>query len=601
MYYFTFIYLLLLISFSKKLPDKYRFLLAAAPLIVIALVRYGVGADYFAYRYFFDYLDLGNLSSIFNFSDSVEPGFKLILYVVRFTKISSHLFVALISTITIVVTLKWIESTTTNFEMSVFLQYTMMYLYWNLSALRQGLVLSVLMYIFFNGKKQFTTKAKVIWTLIMFSIHITAIIVPMIYLISLLKWNKKSLFILLLLAPLTRILFGQYLIDFLTAIPLLSKVSRYIDYNSISLLSMPSIMRGSFIILILLHYDALVSKFADKVIQIKFSLLGLIAYFYLPISMVVGTRTTIFSFSLLVIILPYIASLYSTKKYYILASTVVILIGSLSFVNELSKLMARTGYLRSEWDLNFSTIFNKNIDDFNGIFATEYQFELISEKMEQSNQYIYERSSDFYLSPEVPYSADNQHFSVKFGSNNLYGIINQKGEVVVQPYFVYPPDVFKNYAVIRDGNMSLSQESYFVMDILKELTEENLVPMSFIKDVIKDELYLQYYSKKGTTMMLNYPEISVLNNFDFLTIYGKEKFDSVSKVNYKNATNYEYYKLLSGTRQYQFVTKNSKPLINKLYKDIIPLNEKGIIIGISHNIREYINSDGNIIWVEYIN
>src|SRR5690554_3055858 len=208
MYYFSFVYLFVLVLLGKKLNDRVRFALVLLPFIMIVFLRFGIGADYFSYESIYYRIDPNNISQSFASLTNIELFYKILNLAAIKIGIGYHLFVGVIASSLVILTLKWLYDNSSNFELSALLHYSFLFIYWNLSALRQGIVITILLYIYFNNKRQFSNKFKIVSTVLLFFVHASSIIVPVIYVVSLYKWNKRSLMILFLLAPFVRMLFN---------------------------------------------------------------------------------------------------------------------------------------------------------------------------------------------------------------------------------------------------------------------------------------------------------------------------------------------------------------------------------------------------------
>lgn len=600
MYYATFIYLLILVFIGKNFTNKTRFILAAFPLVLVAFLRYGVGADYFSYESLYESLEVSSINSYLNSLKTMEPIFKFLMGVFKFVGINYHIFIFSLSTFLVVLNLKWLYEISPNFEQSVLLQYSLLYIYWSLSAMRQGIVLSVLMYFFFNGKKRYSSIQLFAVTVLMMLVHVSAIIVPIYYLISKGKWNKKYFIVILLLSPVTRLIFDPQVMNLLASIPLIGKVARYADYNSIKFLSMPSLMRLSFIILILFHYDKLLEKYSERKRLIDFSLLGLISYFYLPLAMVIGTRVTIYSFCLIVIIFPMIVSLYEKTKLYIYSVIGFVSISSVSFYNEFSKLNARSGYNGSSHSLNFVTVFNGSRTMFDNSYAIDLEITDINrERLEHSN--LLDRYNTEYNQVEAQFDSDFSNLPVRFG-NGKFGIINSKGEVVGLPVNDISPKVYGKYIekTIQYGDMRW--KSYFEIGLDHLTEEEGLKQYTYIdlKDMIEKETSKEL-SFENSPVWYNVFYEKELESINFVNdIFYESSINLMRIFRYENSPEFTYLRISTDVSTYYIILKDGVPLVENLYKEVIPLNSSGIIIGRTKDGFEYINEHGSIIWYESI-
>lgn len=601
MFILAFIYLLVLTLIGERFPKRARFVLTSLPLIVIAWLRFGTGADYFSYEYLYLTAKYSSIKDFFNVLTNIEPLFKLILFAFAKLGFSYHVFLGILSSALIILSLKFAEETSPNFEMSILLQYSLLFFYWNLSALRQGIILFVMMYVFFS-KKNYSNKVKIITTLVLMFIHISAIIVPFFYLIAQLKWNKKMFAILLLLSPISRLIFRPEIIEILGKIPFFGKVTTYIDYNLISFFSAPSFMRLGFIVILLYHYDKILSKYPNYKTMINFSLFGLIAYFYLPFAMVIGTRTTIYSFYLLIIFLPIIVTLYDKVIYKNIAVGAVIIIAGVSYLNEFDKLVARTGYLGNPLKLNFVTIFNGNIDTFDNQFI--FYIRLIKDNNAFiENNDLKEKVSAVYKKPNDYYSGSNRHLFVKFTSNNKYGVINQNGNVVVPPYYSEPFEIYNNYVKVRED--FAKNDIFYFIRIPKDSKELATSSQRYYFETMDDaESVLNELTRKGEynlhSMSFTQHELSYINKFDFLKGYHLEAIIDVKEIQYANNEEYSYLRLMLDNKQYFVILRNDEILVEKIYDRVEPVSADGFLVGYTSKTKEYIDKDGRIIWYEYL-
>lgn len=364
MLYLAFIYLVILVFQGYKYEKKTRFILVMLPFILIIFLRYGIGADYFSYESIYGKVDPNNISGTIDRMPKIEPLYLLMNIFAKKIGIPYHLFSGLFASGLTFLILKLLLDNSPQFELSALLYYSTLFIYWNISALRQGLVVTVLLFVYFNRHYEFTVYQRLFAVAFLSFIHPTAIIVPILYLISLFPWEKIEFYLLLILAPIFREVVKIIINIIPPSLPYLGKIYKYVDYNSIQLISAPSFMRIAFIVFIVHHYVRLLEKYPEYRIMFNFSLLGLIMYFYLPTAMVVGTRTTIFSYYLIILIFPMILSLYKSKEIYTIVLYGLLGLSFISFYNEINKLVDRSGYKYDIHRLNTETIIQKNRDHF---------------------------------------------------------------------------------------------------------------------------------------------------------------------------------------------------------------------------------------------
>lgn len=364
MLYLPFIYLFLSVFYVRKYEGRKQFLLVLLPFLVVIFLRYGVGADYFSYENIFEKIEPTSLAGTIEKMPTIEPIYLLISFVAKKVGLSYHMYAGLYASIITILILKWLQDNSPYFELSALLYYSILFIYWNISALRQGLVVTVLIFVYFNKRYEFKRWQRILAVGILFFMHPTAIIVPVIYVISLFKWQKIEFYLLLVSAPIFRKIIKIIIYLVPPSVPYVGKIFKYMDYDSIRIISGPSFMRIAFIVFIVHHYIRLVKRYPKYRVMFNFSLLSLIGYFYLPTAMVVGTRTTIFGYYLIIIIFPMVLSLYKSKEVYTLVLYGLLGLSAISFYNELDKLVDRSAYKYDIYRLNTETIIQKNREHF---------------------------------------------------------------------------------------------------------------------------------------------------------------------------------------------------------------------------------------------
>lgn len=595
MYYLAFIYLFGLVLLEDKLKDRNKIILALIPLILIVVLRYGIGADYFSYERIYYSFDDPDFFGALAQNNRIEVLFRLLNVVAIKLGLSYHVFVTIISGFLTYLTLKWIKNNSPNFYLSVLLHFSMLFIYWNLSALRQGIVLTLLLYIYFNGKKEYSPTIKAVSALVLVFVHPTAVIVPIVYLISLIPWNKKIFLLLLVISPLSRFIFSIEFLKFFSWLPYMKKVIHYMSYNSIQLLSVPSLLRFSFFIFILWHYDKLNEKYPDKKLMFNFALVSLLLYFYLPVSMVIGTRATIFGYYLTIIIFPMILTLYSKEKLYPVILAGFLVMSTASFYNEFSKVAARSGYSESMHKLNFVTILEKD----RKLFGNNYAFHLhVDEENKKwaENSDISKRVNSEFIFNEAEYEKDEEYLSVYFPANNRYGIINTKGQVVVVPEFGSSQPIFGSFIQFESGASSFSQKTY--RDI-KQLYLPYL-GFDYVQDVVTNHLEAEQ-ALLSNRLFIEELHPTWVDSVEFLDNYNTNPIVVVERYSYPDVNDFSYIRLRTTYRDYYLIFKGDELFVEKIYKSVNPISVKNIIVAKTEYTTDYINEDGEIIWFEYIN
>lgn len=592
MYYFAFIYLFVLVFFDKQIKDKYKIWLALIPLLLIIVLRYGVGADYFSYERIYDSLASNTVLDSLIILPRINILYKLANIVAIQLGMSYHVFASLFTLGLTYATLKFIENNSPNIFLSVLLYFSMLFFYWNLSALRQGFVLLVLMSIYFNGKKDYSVWVKAVSTVLLFFMHPTAIIVPVIYMFSLIPFKRLHFLILLILAPLSRIIFSPAVLNMFSTLPYVGIFTSYLRYDPISYLSLPSFLRLTFFLAILWHFDDLTKKYPHQDKMFKFSLLSLVGYFYLPVSMVIGTRVTIFGYYLVVVIFPMILSLYKSKKLYPVVLAGIMSFSVVSFYNEYSKLNDRTGYEYSMHRLNFETVLKKDRLPFNNAYSMHLHINEVNNDYFKNTE-LSKKINKKYYENEVAYRDDLEYLSVYFPGNNKFGIINSKGDILIKPIF---NSSFAIYGSVREIDIGIAP---FISKAYMPIDDSNREILSY---EVAQPIILDHLDRERKTlvseMFMEEVEVDILNDYDFLEVYNIGPVVIVEKYHYADKPEYAYLKLKTNYANYYIILKNDKVLVDKIYNSVSTISAKDILVGRTRSTVEYINSDGKIIWYE---
>lgn len=593
MYILLFMIMLILALVGNRISKRSILLATIVPVTIVTCLRYGVGADYFSYMRI--YLNIGTtpLSEILSTHQNIDLLFKLLIYIPAKIGVNYHVFSSLIIIVFFMLVMKWIAEFPIRFEVSMLLYISMLFIYWNLSALRQGIVIFVSLYVYFNGTKEFSIKQKLLTSLVMVFMHKSAVIVPIVYFTSKIKWTRNLFILFLFASPLSRLLLPLGVMDLLSKLPLLSNITRYVDYNSISYFSAPSIMRLGFIVIVLVHYNKLKEKYPNYKLMFNFSLISLIGYFYLPLPMVVGTRTTIFGYFLLVIILPMILEFYELN-YQVLGTLALLSISSVSFANEFIKLVDRSGYNRFGLLLNIETVFNSDYTRFNNSYALKFSVD-----RDNKNWYRGSELEDKVNATDIPilapYSSENSHFTVYFPFNGRYGIINDKGELVYDFFYEGHRYIIDNYRVMTYETGPFDVQSY-----------ENFtnIPSTFHNyEEIKVELESSIKKINDfafSSVVINELDKSYLSNFDILSGYDLNSVLSVEDFTYLVDSKISYIRFLTKSDSYYLVLRDGKLLVDRVFDEIEIQNSKGIIVGYTSTTKEYITRDGSVVWYEVL-
>ena len=590
MLYLAFIIGLFCVFLNEKSGkvNKTYFYVFILSLFFIAIMRFGIGADYFAYDYLYNIMSSSDINNSFFVLDNVEWLFKYIMMSFNLLGISYHLFNVFFTVIILGFTLYWISKKSPNKYLSILLYISMFFLVWTLSAIRQGLVIAILLNVFF-GEKKFSTRNQILISVGLSLIHSSAIIALLIYLISKLNFNKKTILYFFIVSIVFNLFSITSNLAFLENVPYISKLLFYIDPVKISIFSFTSLMRLSFFFIVWFYYDQLVERYEDKTF-INFVLINYILFFFLLFSVITSSRISIFGHLSMVVILPMILELYSKSKQRNIVLSSLILFSVFSFVKELDTVIDQTGFEGTKTELNFVSILNPDRTLFDQSHALESAVDKsfkLSEAEFDKEKYIVEKNQKV-----VPYNPDLNHISVYFPIEKLYGIINENGEIVELPLsfvrtqifddaveVVYNPYDFKT-VLYREMQTGKSYTYHQTLDIVEKGNDEITRFNAF------------WYDKKKVDFTL-FQQKEYMNQFNLGPINEAEKISS------EFHPGFSYLKMTSNVRNYLvLLDENDEVLVNHIYYKIDAFNEKNIAVGHTKTQRHYINKKGEIIWVE---
>ena len=590
MFYLSLVYLITLLLLKDKIQSKFKIVVAIIPFLMVIFLRFGVGADYFAYGEIYYRMDPSNINNSLKLFPDVEMLYRLVNLVFRSFGVPYHLFIGTLAALMMMITLKWIEGFEENFELSVLLYFAMFFFVWNLSAMRQGIAIGLLLYVFFNTKKDYSLKVKLLISIIMFFIHASSIVVFFLYMLSTLKWNKKSLLIALVFGLIINLIPISQLALHLENIPYLNKILYYIDPIHISIFSFSSLVRLLFFTLVFTHYDRLIEQERLSKVMLNFTLLSFILYFFLMFSSLLASRLSVYGYILMIIILPSIISTYSNKQIRKIAFSFILAFSILSFYKEMTALVDQTEYKYSITQLNFETIFSKNYTNFNKGYAFSAKLRDINS---QETDLDY-RINLVHDTAEVTVNEEDTFLSVYFPSAGSFGIINQNGEVVE------PPE-----AEVR---------SRTYLDIVEVIFNPQEFPTTMFRKIGTDTIFGYWEmepfaierSKRDLMFGVHWTNEEPYNLDDLVhtSLPDIVNTDAITKA--VVSTNdyfpqFSYLNIFTSVSNYTvLLNENGSVKLNRVFDYVEMYNPDKIAIGYAGKSRYFINEWGDIIWKESI-
>lgn len=430
--------------FSKKITTSTKVLILFLLTSVIVTFRFGAGTDYFSYYYLYQTLDTRSLHSFLLTNTNIEVGFKILQYLFQSLSISYHVSAVIIGLVTLALITKWILDSSDNPVLSFLIFYAMFFLVWILSAQRQGLVLALSLYLFYNPKVDLKLKTKVIILILLASIHISVLFVLPFLFIDRVDWNKKNLLLIFGISLVISYIPINEVLALFTFIP-----DKFVGYFQppTSLLSFPNLIRILFFMFVWFFYESLsISKFSKKITD-SF-LLGLSLYFMLSFSGIGAARIAIYTFTLIVLIFPIVLDKFDAFKILSRLGLGALLIYSLVFFQkEASAYIAQSGYTEESAYLKFESILNKDFTKFNDLYP-----KLVHDQM-NCNTLLDEAKERLNSLDRAVYAPNDIYTVVYDRESYLYGVVNQRGEILIDPVYEQEPMVYGNILYFEDETM----------------------------------------------------------------------------------------------------------------------------------------------------
>lgn len=336
MYVYLSIYILLFFLTLKevtirrysKVPINIVFIFLLMLLSIIAGIRYGIGTDYYTYLTIFQGID--------DFDDYqyLEPGFRLIITFVKnlgFSELSLFFIFALI---TLVFLFKGIKENSKFPAFSIFIFTLVFYIAYVFNGVRQGIVMSIFLYLL-SDIEQRNVKKVLFFSILGMTIHYSAGFILIGYFFTYLKISRKKYIILTILCIIFMATnnFWVNLVNLVSPELVISKIVSYSDdfTDEVDLIGL--LQRVLILIPFIAYFPAL--KKLDGRFEIIFRLyfLGFIFYTFYSNNGMFATRINMFFRILEVILFPYLLGLKINKSVKTLIFLIIIIWATLIFVS----------------------------------------------------------------------------------------------------------------------------------------------------------------------------------------------------------------------------------------------------------------------------
>ncbi|CAM2770348.1 EpsG family protein [Erysipelothrix tonsillarum] len=589
MYYFALLFPFI-VNFIPKLTKKQKFYLATLPLFIIVIFRVGVGTDYFSYEYLYNLQNVTTFGKMLDHQTNIELGFRFFIFIFKSIGLPFQFFISFFGVITLGFFIKWIDETSDSSLISLILFIGMFFFVWNLSAIRQGLVMAVASYYFFNPQKNLSRKQSLLLVFVLCLFHISAIFyLPIVFVSKNIKWTKKSLFIILGISFLFAFIPWQRILANLTFIPGYNKITSYIDPQT-HVLNFAGIVRILFTTVIIYHYEEITDSVFKKYI-VDATLLGFALYFCLKFSEIIAGRTTIYTFILCVIVFKYILDFYFLKESKVLNGfiyTGLICFTGMFLYKDINGYMHQSGYAGNDSFLKFNSIFNR--PDYN-LYNNRFTYLTTRHKDCKVERDAFLEIQETYPTTDT-YNPDLTYYPMWDEGQKAYGILGSDHSWIIEPYFKRKPTVYGSLVAYNknDEIKDVFKQTHYLDLSGEPLTDTRIQDAIRLEAENRQEIALQPFEVKSyaienlseniTTLFPFKEEIVKVDYIEFEKPYAYKIFD----IEY---INYHYF---------VYVNESFEPIVPVVSNEFYRISPEGVITVTTYCNQRLYNKDGSLLW-----
>lgn len=578
----TFIYISLLYFLKDKFKKNTLLFLSSVPLLIIIWTRFGIGADYFSYEDMYTRLGVQSLSAMFSNYVDIEVGYKLIMYPFRALNIPFFVYLGIINSAATLLLFKWISDNSEDDTLSILLFYSMFFFVWILSAIRQSISLSVGLYFLFNKKKDIGLKKSIMLILMLSLIHRASLILLVFLLLREFKWTQKRQMAFMGLSLVSTFLPLAKLLAFFSFVPGVTKVIQHYLKDSYVFYDFPGLIRLAIFAVVILFYN----KLKDKKKIVDPLLYGFSIYFLLKFSEITASRATIYTFFLLIIVVPEIINLISINRTKVMKIAISTMMVSFSFVYYLKEY--RTMYSQSEYlpEVSLFTFANAYNSDFNDFGKTQSFYTNIRL---QTND-LASDLKDVIVNKKTKKVEDTLYQTIEIDEEYMF--LTQSGAILEIKNAKKDDRIVEGILVTKEY-----EKGYFFSDTaLKDLLNEDR-SQEMMKEVILNDYENQTF-ERGSEKVVSKEITSIPEEM----IHFYPDMEGIDRVimNQLNDGDIEYYIIrvdYKGIRSFIYLDSKMNPMIPVPVQTASRYNNKGFLSIYSHGVSMIFNKNGEIIYI----
>lgn len=529
--------LILIVVNYLKIENKYKVLIMFILVSLVSIFTFGLGTDYFSYEYIFKHLTMGGTLN----GKTVEPLFSLITQTFRLLNISYHTYISILRIFILTLTTKWIMENSSKPAVTFTLYFSMFYLVWTMSAIRQGLVLAIGLNLFYSQKFELSFIKKSILAILMMGFHYSSAFYIILFIAEKIEWSKKRHLGLLLVSLLFTFLPISKIVEALDFLPYMIKISQYIEPN-FGFFDVGSLMRLVFFGITIYYYDVLKLENFQQKITDSF-LFGVNIYFLLKFSEIVAGRFTIYSFIFIIFILTVLYENIEIKLEVIntrpiIMSTMLIMVSFLFLGKEVNAYRGQVGYKGPNNFFSVDSIFNYSYFDYDNTYAFR------EGQINKSQMYIDRLQNSSKSFDLDTFNNNSDYTSVKINNSGNFGIISTEGTWIKKPELKTNNHVYGKVMVSRDSKGS---ESLITREIYEDLSGE-IKDQNILRKSVSQTLYDQNLIEVKSENMIGMSFENIIKNPESFVPYP----ENVSSSNVVKIIHEDFYYYVLQFKYYSY-------------------------------------------------
>ena len=335
-------------------------------LLLVVTLRYGQGSDYFNYIYLFNHsannFEIALLTKDFSIVTQ-EIGFAAISYLsLKILHFSPEFLTAIFSLFSFLFVWLFIKKYSLKPITSLLIFYSTFFLIYPYSAIRQGICISIFIYYLIPLLQDRKYLKYYIFSILLFSIHFSSIILLILPIVNLIKGYKIShVLIISGIALVIGLLFYQFLFPFFSAIDIISdKIITYTDRVTLDIVSL--ILRIIMFVPILYTFK-LFERNSIRDLFLKIYILGFILYLLFMASSLISSRINVYMrYFEMILIVDFLVHFFFKKWNRILSYSFIIAIMTVLYVKNINSFIDQGPYYSDVNFVNYPyvSIFNKS-------------------------------------------------------------------------------------------------------------------------------------------------------------------------------------------------------------------------------------------------